>query len=66
VQPLLEDLAVGDQPASVADRPEQGIDGAVGDWPAGALAQQPHQRRTITVVGLGAPRAELRPGRLRL
>ena len=66
MQPLLEDLAVGDQPAPVTDRPHQGIHGALGDWPAGALAQQPHQRRAVAIVGLVAPRAELGSGRLGL
>jgi hypothetical protein len=46
VQALLEDLAVGDQPAPVADRSQQAIHGPVGGWPTGALADQPDQRRT--------------------
>ena len=54
VQPLLEGLAVGDQPAPVTNRSQQGIDGVGGGWPPGALAGQPDQRRTITIVGLGA------------
>jgi hypothetical protein len=65
MQPLLEDLAVGDQPAPVTDRPQQPIHAALGDRSAGALAQQPHQRRAVAVVGLVAARAELGPGRLR-
>jgi hypothetical protein len=52
MEALLEDLAVGDQPTPVTDRPQQGIDGVLGDGPAGALAQQPHQRRAVAVVGL--------------
>jgi hypothetical protein len=66
VQALLEHPAVADQPAPVANRADQRIHGAVGGWPAGALADQPDQRRAVTVIGLGAPPAKLGSGRLRL
>ena len=66
MEPLLEHPAVGDQATSVTDRPKQGVHGLVSHRAAGTLAQQPHQRRTITVVGLETPRAELGPGRLGL
>jgi hypothetical protein len=64
MQPLLEDLAVGDQATPVTDRSQQGIHRVGGGWPPGALADQPDQRRTVTIIGLGAARAELGPGRL--
>jgi hypothetical protein len=66
MEALLEDLAVGDQPAAVTDRSQQRIHRVSGGWPPGALADQPDQRRTIAVVGLVPPRAELGPGRLGL
>jgi hypothetical protein len=66
VEALLEDLAVGDQPASVTDRPYQGIDGVGGGWPPSALTGQPDQRRAVAVVGLVAPPAKLDSGRLGL
>ena len=59
MQPLLEDLAVGNQATPVADRTHErvhGIGRVVGDGSTGALAGQPDQRRTITIVGLGATR----------
>jgi hypothetical protein len=69
MQPLLEDLAVSDQAASVADRTDERVDGVdrvLDDGSTGALTGQPDQRRTVTVVGLGATRAELGSGRLGL
>jgi hypothetical protein len=66
MEALLEDLAVGDQPPPVPDRPQQGIHRVGGGGPPGALADQPDQRRAVTVVGLGAPPAELGSGRLGL
>jgi hypothetical protein len=66
MQALLQDLAVGDQPAPVTDRSEQGVNGVGAGWPAGALADQPDQRRTVTIVGLGATRPQLGSGRLGL
>jgi hypothetical protein len=66
VEALLEDLTVGDQPASVTDRPYQGIDGVGGGWPPSALTGQPDQRRAVAVVGLVAPPAKLDSGRLGL
>jgi hypothetical protein len=69
MQPLLQDLAVGDQATPVPDRADQrvnGVDPVVGDGSSGALAGQPDQRRTITVIGLVAARAELGSGRLGL
>jgi hypothetical protein len=66
MEALLEHLALGDQPASVPNRAHQRLHRSLGDWPASALTRQPDQRRTISVVGLGAARAELGPGRLGL
>jgi hypothetical protein len=69
MQPLLEDLAVSDQAAPVADRTDERVDGVdrvLDHGSAGALTGQPDQRRTITIVGLGATPAELGSGRLGL
>jgi hypothetical protein len=63
---LLEHPTVGDQALPVADRADEGVDGGVNDGSSGALAGQPDQRRAVTVVSLGAPRADLGPGRLGL
>jgi len=62
VEALLEDLAVGDQATPVPDCTHQRLHAVVNDGPAGALAQQPDQRRAIAIVGLGASRAKLSAG----
>lgn len=54
MQALLEDLAVSDQPMPVPDRPPQRLDGVGAGGSAGALTDEPDQRRTIAIVGLGA------------
>jgi hypothetical protein len=66
MQPLLEDLAVGDQATPVADRADEPLDAVLGDGATGTLAGQPDQRRTVTIVGLVAAGTELSPGRLGL
>jgi hypothetical protein len=63
VQSLLGDLVLGDQPAPVPDRGGQGILDLIGDPTALALAGQVGQRGAVAVVGLEAPRAQLRARR---
>jgi hypothetical protein len=62
VQPLLGDLVLGDQAATVPHRGGERITVVIGDEPALALAGQVGQRGAVAVVGLEPPRAQLRAG----
>ena len=66
MQPLLGHPASVDELATMTDRAQQRLDRRRCQGTPGALAQQPDQRRAVTVVGLEPPRAQLRPGGLRL
>jgi hypothetical protein len=66
MQALLEHAAGIDELPAMPDRSQQRFDRRRRARAAGALAQQPDQRRAIAIVGLEPPRPQLRPSRLRL
>jgi hypothetical protein len=52
VQPLLRDLAFGDQAAAIAHSSPHSLDRILDHWPALALPRQVSQRSVIAIVGL--------------
>jgi hypothetical protein len=66
MQTLLQHAAGVDELATVTNGAKHRLDDLRLGRPAGALAQQPHLRGAVTIIGLEATRPQLGPGRGRL